>query len=128
MVNYKLAIRNEYIWIMITLNKSYQKKDRSLQNQMVYLPLALVCSWYLKMMIQNEWYNAIISAIDRFVSGDYGNFYEDEEYISLGHEYGSYDSPFGNTVYDGSIVIHAEKHIDSFGTPADAVIFFWYEL
>lgn len=75
----------------------------------------------------NEWYNAIISAIDRFVSGDYGNFYEDGEYVSLGHEYGSYESPFGNTVYDGSIVIHAEKHIDSFGTPADAVIFFWYE-
>lgn len=82
---------------------------------------------YLENDDTNEWYNAIISAIDRFVSGDYGNFYEDEEYISLGHEYGSYDSPFGNTVYDGSIVIHAEKHIDSFGTPADAVIFFWYE-
>ena len=75
----------------------------------------------------NEWYNAIISAIDRFVTGDYGNYYEDGEYISSGHEYGSYESPFGNNVSEGSIVIHAEKHIDSLGTPAEAVIFFWYE-
>ena len=48
----KFAIRKEFIWITIILNKLYQKKDHSLQNRMAYLPLARVFSWYSKMMIQ----------------------------------------------------------------------------
>lgn len=75
----------------------------------------------------SEWASAILDALLRFDLGDYGNFYDDEDYVYKGHEYGSYPSPFGDTVWNGSIVIHTETHSDSWGVFYDKIVFFWYE-
>lgn len=50
----------------------------------------------------------VAQAFDRFLSGDFGTFYEEGETPRLGHEYGEYPSSFGNTTGTGAIMVHRE--------------------
>ena len=48
-------------------------------------------------------------AYDRFLAGDFGNFYESGEYPTPGNEYGMYPSSYGTTTAAGAIMVHRER-------------------
>lgn len=48
-------------------------------------------------------------ALDRFLSGDFGTFYCEDEEPVVGCEYGCYASKFGDTPSSGAIMVHREN-------------------
>ena len=51
----------------------------------------------------------LTAALDRFMAGDWGNFYDVDEEPSIGQEYGQYPSSFGSETDTGAIMIHREN-------------------
>lgn len=66
----------------------------------------------------------IETAIDRFLSGDWGSFYEPGEHVCPGHEYGQYPSALGSETHNGSIMIHREPNPVF---PWNVVVYFQFE-
>ena len=64
------------------------------------------------------------AAIDRFLVGDFGSFYEHDEAPTPGQEYGCYPSAYGSDPDVGAIMVHREP---SNMVPWDLVVYFQFE-
>lgn len=65
---------------------------------------------------------AVEEALDKFCIGDFGDFYEYGEKPTPGREFGSYESPLGNDLYTGAIVVHREPML-----AYELVVYFQFE-
>ena len=51
----------------------------------------------------------VMTAFDRFLENDFGEFYEQGECPTRGSEYGMYPSSYGTTTATGAIMVHRER-------------------
>ena len=63
-------------------------------------------------------------AIDRFLDGDFGDFYEHDETPTPGREYGCYPSSYGSDPNAGAIMIHRKP---SNMAPWELAVYFQFE-